>query len=172
VVPFYGLGQLTPAQLASLWGRRAPITAAHTTVADRAWKAFCSPDPLALRQLAATDLPALPFLRAALQRYLEEFPDQPDGLGRTERQILQAVAAGQQRFADIFRATQAMEAAPFMGDTTLQARIDALTQARHPLLTPEPITLTSDGERVLKGEADARALNGIDRWLGGVHLRG
>jgi hypothetical protein len=28
------------------------------------------------------------------------------------------------------------------------------------------------GRRVLRGEADHVALNGIDRWVGGVHLRG
>jgi hypothetical protein len=30
--------------------------------------------------------------------------------------------------------------------------------------------MTSDGADVLAGRADAVALNGIDRWLGGVHL--
>ena len=54
----------------------------------------------------------------------------------------------------------------------LQRRIDAMTQAHIPLLTREPITLTSPGERVLAGEADARQLNGIDLWIGGVHLTG
>jgi hypothetical protein len=28
------------------------------------------------------------------------------------------------------------------------------------------------GTRVLAGEADQIALNGIDRWIGGVHLHG
>lgn len=171
VVPFYGLGQLTPAQLASLWGHRIPVTSAHTAVAVRAWAAFCSPDPSALKKLVETELPALPFLRAALQRHLEEFPAMPDGLGRTDRQILEAVASGHQRFVDVFRTTQGREAAPYMGDTSLQSRIDTLTKARHPLLTREPFTLTPDGRRVLAGEVDARMLNGIDRWFGGVHLR-
>jgi hypothetical protein len=31
---------------------------------------------------------------------------------------------------------------------------------------------TPAGRRVLRGEADHVALNGIDRWVGGVHLRG
>ena len=31
------------------------------------------------------------------------------------------------------------------------------------------LALTDDGARVLAGEADRVALNGIDRWLGGVH---
>jgi hypothetical protein len=31
---------------------------------------------------------------------------------------------------------------------------------------------TAAGRRVLRGEADHVALNGIDRWVGGVHLQG
>ena len=172
VNPFHGLGQLTPAQLASLWSTRRKVGPAQLILGTRAWKAFSSPDPLAVRHLIATDTSALPFLRAALERFMQEFPVPPDGLSRTERQILRAVAAGNQTFDSIFRANQEQEPAPFMGDTSVQARISTLTDARTPLLTREPITLTAAGERVLAGEVDARQLNGIDRWLGGVHLTG
>jgi hypothetical protein len=34
------------------------------------------------------------------------------------------------------------------------------------------VRLTDTGARVLAGEADRVALNGIDRWIGGVHLQG
>ena len=34
------------------------------------------------------------------------------------------------------------------------------------------LAITKAGEAVLKGEADFVELNGIDRWLGGVHLAG
>jgi hypothetical protein len=32
------------------------------------------------------------------------------------------------------------------------------------------VRLTGSGERVLAGQADQITLNGIDRWIGGVHL--
>ncbi len=171
VEPFYGLGQLTTPQLASLWPQRRPVTLPQLALASRAWKAFGATDPNAVRHLLDTDLTALPLLRPALERLREEHPALPTGLSRTERQILAAVAAGNQRFADVFRTTQAMEAAPFMGDSTLQKRIEGLIDARTPLLTREPYTLTSAGQRVLAGEVDARQLNGLDRWIGGVHLK-
>jgi hypothetical protein len=170
VIPFYGLGQLSAPQLASLWPRRRRVTPEQLALGTRAWNAFTSPEPMALRQLLRDDLDALPFLRAALARLLEEFPSAPDGLSRTERQILRAVAGGHQRFAEIFPANQQQEAAPFLGDTTVRERIERLTHARTPLLTRDPITLTPAGRRVLAGEIDARQLNGIDRWIGGVHL--
>jgi hypothetical protein len=34
------------------------------------------------------------------------------------------------------------------------------------------VRLTDTGARVLAGEADQVALNGMDRWIGGVHLHG
>jgi hypothetical protein len=34
------------------------------------------------------------------------------------------------------------------------------------------VRLTAAGRRVLGGDADHVALNGIDRWIGGVHLAG
>lgn len=171
IEPFYGLGQLTTAQLASLWPARRRVSPVELRLGAQAWKAFCSPDPLALRHFVARDLSALPFLHSALTRFLEEIPSPPDGLSRTDRQILRAVAAGNQTFDEIFRANQSAEAAPFMGDTVVQRRIAALATARTPLLTRDPIRLTTAGSRVLAGEVDARQLNGIDRWFGGVRVK-
>jgi hypothetical protein len=34
------------------------------------------------------------------------------------------------------------------------------------------VRLTDAGRRVLDGDADQVELNGIDRWIGGVHLSG
>jgi len=34
------------------------------------------------------------------------------------------------------------------------------------------VRLTAMGERVLAGQEDHVRLNGIDRWIGGVHLTG
>lgn len=170
VEPFHGLGQLSPVQLASLWPERRRVDSAQRSLGARAWKAFCSPDALPLRELCAEDTTALPFLNAAFNRFLEEFPLPPDGLSRTERQILRAVAAGNETFEALFRANQDQEPAPFMSDMVVRLRIAGLTNVRVPLLTRDPIRLTEAGQRVLAGEVDARELNGIDRWLGGVHL--
>lgn len=170
VEPFHGLGQLTAPQLASLWPQRRLVTSAQRALAQRAWRAFTSPDAIALRELASSDLSALPFLRAALERLLEEHPAPPDGLSRTERQILRAVVQGAREFPALFRAVQGQERAPFLGDTSVRERLDRLAGGRSPLLTPEPYALTAAGQRVLAGELDARQLNGLDRWIGGVHL--
>lgn len=173
VAPFHGLGQLTPAQLASLWPTRRPASTAELSLGARAWKAFTSANPAMLREFVATaDFAPLPLLRPALERLLEEYPASPGGLSRTDRQILAAVAAGAEDFASLFRATQQKEPAPFHGDATLRLHVDDLASARTPLLTRAPYRLTDAGRRVLAGELDARQLTGLDRWIGGVHLTG
>lgn len=170
VQPFHGLGQLTSTQMATLWPQRRRVTPAEIALGARGWKAFCSPDPGAVRQLIARDLSALPFLRPALDRLVEEFPGAPGGISRTERQILAAVAAGHQHFEAVFNASRQQESAPFMGDASFRLHVDALANARTPLITREPYSVTPAGQRVLAGEVDARELNGSDRWIGGVHL--
>jgi hypothetical protein len=82
----------------------------------------------------------------------------------------------------VFARAAARETRPFMGDTTAFARIDQLAAGPHPLLLLDPpgrpvqrttgVRLTSTGALVLAGQADQIALNGIDRWIGGVHLQG
>ena len=45
-------------------------------------------------------------------------------------------------------------------------------RARAPSIATPRVALTEAGRRVLDGAADHVALNGIDRWIGGVHLVG
>jgi hypothetical protein len=165
---FAGLGELEPAELASLWPARAPVTDAHVRAARAAWDVFRGTDPRALSRAAATPEERLPFLAPALARLLEELPGARDGLGRTERQLLAAVAAGARTREEAFLASMAAEEAPFMGDTIAFDRLAGLG----PLVEDDGgLRLSQAGATVLDGRADRVALIGFDRWLGGLHLR-
>jgi hypothetical protein len=60
-----------------------------------------------------------------------------------------------------------------MGDAVFWLHLDGLVGAPVPLLTENgELALTAAGEDVLAGRADHVRLNGIDRWIGGVHLVG
>jgi hypothetical protein len=190
VEPFHGLGQLSPEQLASLHPGREPVADAQWALARAAWAAFRAPDPAEIERVLAGDTGALPFLRGALVRHLEQFPAVGDGLSRTERQILEAVAAGAAGPRELFLADQAREERVFMGDATLWGYVRSLVDGPEPLLRvagggpfrlPGPdadgaafweqrLELTERGRAVLRGEADRLALGEADRWLGGVHL--
>ena len=146
---------------------RTAVTPEHVHIARAAWDVVCGDDPRALARVAATPDERLPYLAPALRRLLEELPGTSDGLGRTERQLLEAVAAGARTREQAFLASMAAEEAPFMGDTIAFDRLDGLDG----LLTQGRLELTDTGRAVLEGRADRVALLGFDRWIGGTHIR-
>jgi hypothetical protein len=192
---FHGLGELTPAQLSTLFPKRRPVKAAMLTLAQVAWDAFRSPDPTTIERLLARDTAALPFLARALRRYQQEFPSLLSGLARTERQILETLATGPARPIPLFVAAQRKEEAPFLGDWSFWQYVHDLSQgatplvvrqdggafllprfssdtARQPEFLEQEMMLTEPGRAVLASQVDWLRLHSIDRWLGGVHLSG
>jgi len=169
---FKGLGQLTGKQLFSLFDGRREIGAAEFKLAAEAWAVLRSTDPTDIEWLLAQSTDALPFLRGALTRLLEQFPSASNGLARTERQILEVLTTGLHGFDEVFLAEQDKEERVFLGENTFRAYLERLRTAREPLVEIEHgrIKVTPAGHAVLRGSEDAVKLNGIDRWLGGVHL--
>jgi hypothetical protein len=176
------LGPLKPEAFPPLFAERQPVTDAQLDLGSRAWTAFCGDDPSRLLPFAATVSPDLPFLAPALRRFFEEYPSAVNGLSRTESQILRVLTQGPLAIGNAFRASQHLEDAIFMGDLSFFNIVEALASARHPLLTIDEdpkdllrfvdrtIRVPAPGRALLAGRADHVALNGIDRWLGGVRL--
>jgi hypothetical protein len=183
---------LSPARrFAELFASRREVTSSQRIAARDGWDAFRSQDPRVIVDVLerVTDLPHLP---VALRRHLQQFPSVRNGLSRTEQQALEAVARGFSRVRDVFvQANHKSEEAVFMGDAPFLCHLSGVLQGPRPLLralTRSPggvyaapssalslddeLALTDDGRRVLAGDADRVTLCGIDRWLGGVHLRG
>jgi Domain of unknown function (DUF1835) len=163
---FRGLGELEADELASLWPLRTPVTPEHVHLARAAWDAVRGEDPRAVARVAATPDERLPYLAPALRRFLEELPGARDGLARSERHLLEAVAGGARTRIAAFLAAMDAEEAPFMGDTTAFERLDGLAGL------VQDNQLTDDGRAVLAGEKDRVELIGYDRWLGGLHVTG
>lgn len=130
--PYHGLGQLTAAQLASCYDRRRPVTPADYHYARQVDDAFAKPDPARLEALAAPDLaPPLPWVPAAIRRWLAEQPAAPGQLTRLEDLALHAVRAGHTAPGAILREVAAADTPPqYWGDTTLWAKLNALAD-RH-----------------------------------------
>ena len=183
IAHFGGLGELTADQLRVLptTAACAPLTPDALDLATRAWSALRHPTPHRLADIASTRSTDLRFLAEAFDRLAREYPSTRDGLSLTERRIL-AAADGQRTAAEVFRHTAHREARPYLGDTWSFATMHRLAHAPEPLLTVEPsdqpvgphsrLRRTAMGARVLAGEQDHLTRNGIDRWIGGVHLSG
>ena len=130
---------------------RAAFAAREPVAPDgAAFAALRSPDPRVW-----LDIPAF-------GRLLEELPDVRTGLGRTERQILEALEPGPLAPAERLAAVAAHEDPPWLGDDT----VFALARDLAPLVEGA-YSLTPEGAAVLAGDATRRP---IDRWIGGVHL--
>jgi hypothetical protein len=184
IARFGGLGELTAGQLRELPNTSAcaRLTPAALQLATRAWAAFRAPAPGNLGAIAATRLGELRFLGEAFDRLSREYPATRDGLSLAERRVLAAVADGAPDAGTAFVRAAARETRPYMGDTTCYGRMDRMAAGPHPLLRLDPpgrpvdratgTRLTDTGARVLAGQADQVTLNGIDRWIGGVHLQG
>ena len=183
---FKGLGELNPEEMASLFESRHDVTDAELKLASQAWEAYRSPSPKAIEELLGKDTSALPFLEKALVSHLARFPSAKNGLGRIENKALELVNAGFGEFTSLF--TQFGQAEPIygLGDSQFWNDLKRISEARHPLLIMERLDvaqplkssgftmssfkLTATGEAVRSNKDDFVRLNGIDFWLGGVHL--
>jgi hypothetical protein len=183
IAHFGGLGELGPEQLHGLLATAAVrLGPAAMALAGRAWAALRAPEPGDLGAIAAAASPELRFLGEAFDRLSREYPSTRDGLSLTERRILAAAADGAGTAGEVFARVGAREARPYLGDLFCYRIVAELAGARTPLLAAEPPTgavgaatrvrLTAAGRRVLGGDADHVAVNGVDRWVGGVHLAG
>ena len=182
IAHFGGLGQLEPGQLPGLLGSAAALTPAAMELAGAAWSALGAGDPGGLGPVAASRSPELRFLGEAFDRLGREYPSTRDGLSLTERRLLAAAAAEPgATAAAAFTRMGEREPRPFLGDLFGFRILARLAGARVPLVEADPpggvaagtrLRVTEAGRRVLAADADHVALNGIDRWVGGVHLHG
>jgi hypothetical protein len=197
IAHFGGLGELEPGQFPGLLEVAVPLTAGALDLGVAAWAALRAPDPAGLAAVAASRSPELRFLGEAFDRLGREYPSTRDGLSLTERRLLAALEPegsgepqggapvdrdGGPSAAAVFARLGEREARPFLGDLFCFRILARLAGGRAPLVELDPpagevtagtrLRLTEAGGRVLRGEADQVALNGIDRWVGGVHLHG
>lgn len=148
-------------ELRALGRDASEVTAEERSLAASAWVAFTAEDPRAMEPLAA-GTPALPAVGQALRRLLEELPWTGSGLGRTERQLLEALDDGARTREDAFLASVAREERPFLGDASAWAALDRLA----PLLDDGSVNVR--GRAVLDGREEWEPPE--ERWIGGTRL--
>jgi hypothetical protein len=143
------------------------------------------------RTYAGDERARLPYVGAAIRRLLEEYPDVEHGLSRTERQLCELLLVESVTVAQAFERThQSAEPWVWLGDRSFAWYVERLSLAPEPLVAwadgsrisaphaeadrrvfwDRPIMLTPFGRDVLRGRRDALDGNGVDRWIGGVHL--
>ena len=186
------LGMQTPQTIGRFADKRAPVSGLQLSMAKLAWAALRHDAPQPWAKLLSEDLAALPFLKAAVLRQLEELPSAQNGLSRVQNQILKVIADGSTTPGFSFATYLATEEAKFLGDISFFKLLDGLAFCATPLIAKaenrnfkttdwrdaaqrklyfqDQLSLTPLGEKVLEGRADFAALNAIDHWWGGTHL--
>jgi len=138
IVPYNGLGQLRPDQLAPLYPRRQPVTTEQFCFAERVDRAFALQDTAVFIELSNCFDAPLPWIPAAVTRWLKEQPDQATGLGQLERLALEAIRSGCRTPAEIFASVAAHDTPPqYWGDITLWAKINKLATRKPALVIIE-----------------------------------
>lgn len=138
IEPYHGLGQLSPDRLASMYDSRRALTGAQFLFAECVDQAFALQNRDAFKELSGYKEAALPWVPAAVTRWIAEQPDETTGLGRLEQFALEAITSGCKTPASIFSFVSARETPPqFWGNITLWEKINALANREPPLVRIE-----------------------------------
>jgi len=131
IVPYNGLGQLTPLQLEKLYPMRKPVTTAQFQFAKKVDAAFATQNFGILNEMAIKkDLP-LPWVSNAAKRWIEEQPNSKTGLGKLETLILSAIKNEIKKPWDIFKYVAKKDSLPqYWGDSTLWQKINELADKK------------------------------------------
>lgn len=178
------LGRQRPDTILAFEALARPVEPADLDLGRTCWSELAAPTPEPVDRRSRAGNARLPFLAAALHRFLEELPAPVTGLGRTEAAALEGIAHGIADPIDLFHSVIAEEAAAFMGDLSFFRLLEDLAVCDVPLIDGMAVPgadfaivagtglgLTTAGEAVLAGEEDHVDLNGIERWWAGTRLR-
>ncbi|MFZ6180390.1 hypothetical protein [Nannocystis pusilla] len=163
--PGCSVSELGEAGLRQAFAAREPVDPATIGLAVRAWDAYRAPTPMRLQALVddRAAFVAWPALRDALGLHLAEWPGRDDGLARTERQLLTALAEGPADVRALLTACGRAEARPWLTDLLVLVRLRRLAEGEAPLVR---LTGASPAEMTAEiTEAGQAALAGRTRWL-------
>lgn len=130
---FMGMGQLEPADIASLFPRREPVTEEQFALAAAAWDAYKGQDRRRIEAFLHRETSALPYLAAALRRYLDELPIEAGGLTRSERRLLEQLSRGPLDIHAAWRGMHEGERAYYITDSSFWTMVQDLA-GRSPAL--------------------------------------
>jgi Domain of unknown function (DUF1835) len=150
---------------------------------DRAWNAVTASTPDQLEEFLAAAPGPLPFLQRSLQSLIFRFPDVDSGLSLWDFELLRQVVEKGPTAAKVigFAIARLIDNLDYVGDAYLFARLKrlgepSLKQALVSLkgnlaeMRDTEVTETDTGKAVLDGGVNSVVLNGIDDWVGGIHL--
>ncbi|WP_081746236.1 sigma-70 family RNA polymerase sigma factor [Paenibacillus sp. FSL H8-457] len=187
---FRGLGQLSTEQLETLSGTWHAIGDEELMLGSMLWEAYTSDLPEKHQRMLEMDSSALPFARDAFEAHLARLPSVSHGLGIIEQTTLEAVAGGIHTPYELFRTVGDRLHTLGMGDLEFWYYLTKMIEGPDSLLVIDGTALfpdfklavphfqervlqvTSLGHEVLASKTDYACAATIDKWVGGLQVRG
>ena len=166
------LGECSPNKIRKLLGCEENIGKEHLELAQKAWFAFTQTNPTAWFKLLDDDLHLFPFLKDAVIRMLEEYPNTRNGLSRSAHQALLAISRGIKNPKEIFQNCQNYEKQKFMGDVIFWKILDEFIENKliYSQNNGQILQITPLGQKVLNGKINYLHIKATERWIGGTQL--
>jgi Domain of unknown function (DUF1835) len=185
--PQWGASSCSSEQLARFFNQRSPIPSGLAEFSLELWRVYTNSDPSALSQLTDRLGESHP-MQTVVRRMIEEYPSITNGLSRTEEMLLgttkqpdsilrvigRTIGNSEDPIGDVQLYEKIREfligKTPILEVTGGQARVverGALEEFRRLIVQPTSLAL-----ELLASKADYVAVDGIERWIGGVHLQG
>lgn len=188
VFGFRSLADLKPKQFQQLIKARKEISDPQLQMAHSAWKAVTAKNPQQLQKILQLSSDALPFLKDAIFRLMQEYPDKRSGLSRSQSQILRAINSGLTQPMKIYYRAMSYEDRPFLNPEEFFLCVDELISEEEGLiltnrqrklffqgipsdrkaLRARTLVLSPLGQQVLREKADWLHEGARERWIGGV----
>ncbi|NQX61860.1 DUF1835 domain-containing protein [Paenibacillus qinlingensis] len=191
VVPFYGLGQLTVDQILHLHGTWLSVSEDQHSLASKVWTAYSASEPLSMAALLEEDLSPLPFLKKALEAHTARFPSMQNGLSAIQQLTLELLVDKEVSPPSLFQNLSEQASHYGLGDLQFYGILNGFWHCEHPLIQViggnklpryneawppqfenQRVKITEMGKLILMCKQDHIFVNGIDEWIGGVHLLG
>jgi len=178
------LAEIDMTALSSLSEQAVLIDRSQKEYAHQAWRAFTSDTPDLMNDLLQKDAP-FQYMQKALERTAQEYPNAVNGLSLSGIYALRPLLEKTTPIKTLFKEMQKSEEAKFMGDLSFAHMMDGFIKAGVTMISGaksldeidymdffnQEISLTPFGRDVLKDKDNYIEANGIERWIGGVHLK-
>ena len=190
-ITIVGLGMLHPDQIEALKPEAFTLNEEQIAFCLNVWEAVTAKTPDALLQILKQQDSSLSLLNKALQNFLYRYPDSKNGLSRFDEIILNAAKKSAPNTARIIGYSLGYDmhlddednihALDTVGDIYLFNRLKNMAKSHlnKPLLSLNVMNeslretkteITEFGLKVLEGKHNVVQVNGINDWVGGVHL--
>ena len=176
---FTGLGQLGPKDLVSVWENRTEVGAEQTSLGAEVWRGLTADSPATLADLVKAGTPAVPTMREALDRHLDELPSTRHGLSLTETLSLRMLAEKSNVTAGAIFGQLMLryEPLPYLGDLMYWYELERLVEGGAARIEKDAddwpdktLSLTELGERILMTEEDWLDHMPATRFVGGIEI--